>query len=217
MSRLSRWLENAYLETAMDRFRASLWRLRGATLGRGVKIGPRAMIRKPWNVRMGDYSIVEANAYFNVAKESGSVTVGERSFVGYGAELNSIQGIEVGDSVLIAPYCFISDHNHRYLKGKPIARQGCDAERVVIESDVWLGCGVVVLMGVRIGEGAVVGAGAVVTKDVGPYSVCVGAPARCIGLRTESGLMKAFAAARSGARRSTGPDWSEGEELPKEP
>lgn len=190
MSLLGRWLENPYLELLGDRFRASLWRLRGAALGPAVRVGPRTLISRPWKVRIAQNSIVEAGAFFKVAKESGNIEVGERSFVGFGSELNSIQQITIGSDVLIAPYCFVSDHNHRYVRGRPIARQGCDAAPVVIENDVWLGCGTIVLMGVRIGEGAVIGAGAVVTRDVAPYAVCVGAPARAIGRRGDAGLIR---------------------------
>lgn len=190
MSYFGRIVENAYLEAAIDRLRAGIWRMRGASLGAGTRIGPRAMVSKPWRVRMGERSIIEAGAYLKVAKETGRIDIGDRSFIGFGSELNSILEIRIGSSVLIAPYCFLSDHNHRYQKGKLIAKQGCDAAPVVIHDDVWLGCGVVVLKGVQIGTGAVVGAGSVVTKDLAPYTVSVGSPASVIGHRSEFGLLK---------------------------
>jgi acetyltransferase-like isoleucine patch superfamily enzyme len=62
--------------------------------------------------------------------------------------------------------------------GRPIAEQGGEAGPVAIADDVYLGMGVRVLLGVTIGRGAVVGAGAVVTRDVPPYTVAAGVPAR---------------------------------------
>ena len=68
---------------------------------------------------------------------------------------------------------FVTDINKQ---NKPI---GYD-EDVVIEKDVWIGCNVTILSGVNIGRGSVIAAGAVVTKDVPPYSICGGVPARFI-------------------------------------
>ena len=65
----------------------------------------------------------------------------------------------------------------------PIWQQGKRAGKIVLESDIWLGCGVRVLRGVRIGRGSVVGAGAVVTRDLPPYSIAIGIPARVVGQR----------------------------------
>jgi acetyltransferase-like isoleucine patch superfamily enzyme len=68
--------------------------------------------------------------------------------------------------------------------GLPIRRQPLHSKGgIVIEDDVWLGVGVIVLDGVRIGRGAVVGAGAVVTKDLPPNSISSGAPARVVKMR----------------------------------
>jgi galactoside O-acetyltransferase len=64
-----------------------------------------------------------------------------------------------------------------------MAAQGCESAPVVIEDDVWLGANAVVLPGIRIGKGAIVGAGAVVTHDVEAMSIVAGVPARPIGKR----------------------------------
>jgi maltose O-acetyltransferase len=60
-----------------------------------------------------------------------------------------------------------------------------DSQPVVIEDDVWLGARVIILPGIRVGHGAVIGAGAIVTKDVPPFAICVGNPARVIRYRNE--------------------------------
>lgn len=89
----------------------------------------------------------------------------------------------MGPDVLI-----ISRHqNHRFDDlSRPMRLQGyAESAPVVIEDDVWLGARVIVLPGIRIGRGAVVGAGAIVTKDVPPYAVCVGNPARIVRYRND--------------------------------
>ncbi|MCD6461281.1 MAG: acyltransferase [Thermoplasmata archaeon] len=95
--------------------------------------------------------------------------------------INAAGGVEIGNNVLIGPRVIIHSANHRFAdRETPIRYQGHEYRRVVIEDDVWIGGGAIILPGVRIGKGAVVGAGAVVTKDVPPFSVVAGVPARVI-------------------------------------
>ncbi|MEB3336520.1 MAG: DapH/DapD/GlmU-related protein [Leptolyngbyaceae bacterium] len=70
----------------------------------------------------------------------------------------------------------------------PINEQGLIGLGVVIEDDCWLGCGAKVMDGITIGKGSVIGAGAVVTKSLPPYSIAVGVPARIIGKRDQQDL-----------------------------
>lgn len=96
--------------------------------------------------------------------------------------------LSIGDDCLIAEMVSIRDHDHATSRTDiPMRLQGASTAPVVIERDVWLGARVVVVKGVHIGQGAIVGAGAVVTKDVPPYAIAVGVPARIIGQRTLSG------------------------------
>lgn len=95
--------------------------------------------------------------------------------------------MEIGNSVLIATQCVLISANHNFSDiSKPIAEQGETREKIVIEDNVWLGASVKILAGVRIGEGSVIDAGAVVTKDIPPYSIAVGVPAKVIGYRKAS-------------------------------
>lgn len=92
--------------------------------------------------------------------------------------------IYIGNNCLIASHCgmyannHVFDDPHRLISQQPLTCQG-----IVIEDDCWIGTGVKVLDGVTIGQGSVVGAGAVVTKDIPPYSVAVGVPAKVISKR----------------------------------
>lgn len=126
--------------------------------GRNVNIQPRAVISK--RVRIGD--------------DSG---VGERSLV---------QGnVVIGSHVMMGPQVYIYTQNHCFERTDiPMDQQGFSPERgVIIGDDVWIGSRVTILPGVTIGEGSVIGASAVVTKDVPPYAVVAGNPARVVKMR----------------------------------
>jgi acetyltransferase-like isoleucine patch superfamily enzyme len=97
--------------------------------------------------------------------------------------LDAHERIEIGRDCMIGPHCFITDGDHGTKMGLPINKQPMRTAPVVIEDDVWLGAGVIVLKGVRIGRGAVVGAGSVVTRDVESFSIAIGTPARIVGRR----------------------------------
>jgi acetyltransferase-like isoleucine patch superfamily enzyme len=91
--------------------------------------------------------------------------------------------IQIGRNCMIGPHCYLTDANHGTTTGLPVNQQLMETKPVIIEDEVWMGAGVIVLRGVCIGRGAVIGAGAVVTKDVLANAVVVGVPARQIGRR----------------------------------
>ncbi len=94
------------------------------------------------------------------------------------------QQVEIGRNCMIGPLCYITDANHGTAPGITVNLQSMKAMPVIIEDDVWLGAGVIVLPGVHIGRGAIIGAGAVVTKDVPADAIYVGVPANGIGRRS---------------------------------
>lgn len=113
---------------------------------------------------------------------------GKRVSFGTGCRINEnvyIEAAKIGNDVLIAPDVSLLSRKHKFDDLKtPIALQGYHKEKpVVIGNGAWLGRNVTVLSGLKIGEGAVVGAGAVVTKDVAPYAIMGGVPARFIRSR----------------------------------
>lgn len=111
----------------------------------------------------------------------GTLSLGDKSVLARDVSINCYLDVEIGDCALIADNVYISDFDHKFTDlDVPIKDQGIAKSRVRIERDVWLGTKVTVSRGVHIGEGAVVGANAVVTRDLPSHSVAVGVPARVI-------------------------------------
>jgi maltose O-acetyltransferase len=95
-----------------------------------------------------------------------------------------IRNVKIGDYVMVGPRTMILNYGHNTEGEGPMIFQGIRKySQTVIESDVWIGAGVIVLPGVRIGTGSIVAAGAVVTKSCEPYSVIGGNPAKLIKKR----------------------------------
>ena len=173
-----------FAATAMDRIRAQWWRQRGASLGAKSRIGKDCVFQKPWQFSSGPRTQFEHGVYVKVTADTARIALGTEVFVGFGVEFDIADELTIGSHVLIAPGCFITDHIHRYAREELIASQGTSTAPVHIGDDVWLGARSVVLPGVTIGAGAIVGAGAVVTRDVLPYAIMAGVPARQIGTRS---------------------------------
>ncbi len=114
----------------------------------------------------------------------GSITLGTRVFVGESTVIYGHGGVTIGDDTLIAMHCRIVSSNHKVPGRDSLIRHQADILLpTAIGKDVWLGAGVTVLGGVTIGDGCVVAAGAVVTKDLPPYAVAMGVPAKVIRFR----------------------------------
>ncbi len=120
-----------------------------------------------------------------------NIKIGNRVFIG-SSSLISASNIAIGDDVLISWGCSIVDHNSHAInwslrKNDVLAwRQGkkdwthVQSKPIKIQHKAWIGFNVIILKGVTIGEGAIVGAGSVVTTDVAPYTIVAGNPARLI-------------------------------------
>ncbi|AFY43859.1 DapH/DapD/GlmU-related protein [Nostoc sp. PCC 7107] len=118
-----------------------------------------------------------------------SIYIDEETFIGPDVCIAGPGDIIIGKRCLIAAHSGIYANNHNFSNPlEPIKSQGITRQGIVIENDCWLGHGVTVLDGVTIGEGSVIGAGAVVTKDIPPFSVAIGVPARVIKNRMSQSL-----------------------------
>lgn len=107
--------------------------------------------------------------------------IGDNVFMPSGSTfLSSNANIHIGNNVMFGPNVMIATGNHRYdVLGRYMIdvkdKRKEDDEDVIIEDDVWIGMNVIILKGVHIGEGSVIGAGAIVTKDIPPYSIVTNA------------------------------------------
>jgi len=111
----------------------------------------------------------------------GTLAIGDKSVFARDVSVNCYLDVEIGRAGLIADYVYISDFDHKFSSlDIPIKDQGITKSRVRIGPDVWLGTKTSVAQGVTIGRGAVIGANAVVTRDIPEYAVAVGVPARVI-------------------------------------
>ena len=173
---------------ASGRWRASIWRLRGAKIAQKVSLGSRCRVDRPCCLQIGWRTIAESDVYIKIVDDNAVLKIGEYVFIGKGTEFDVMETLTIGDHAVIAPNCFITDHNHGISPELRIDRQPCIPKRVTIGEDVWLGAGVTILPGVTIGDGAVVGANAVVTGDVPPMGIVAGIPAKLLRYRNAEAL-----------------------------
>lgn len=116
---------------------------------------------------------------------SGEICFGLGSYCGEKCIFGCNEYIKIGKNVIIASAVSIRDTDHIYSDiTKPMRQQGIKTAPVVIEDDVWIGHGVVILKGVTVGKGAIVAASTVVTKNINPYSIVGGIPASVINTRS---------------------------------
>jgi acetyltransferase-like isoleucine patch superfamily enzyme len=164
----------------------------------GVEVGPQAFIDDDvviyahpdaGRVIVGPGVHVYRGTIIEAGK-GGSVIIGEACHIQGNCNLKGfVSDLRIGAQVQIAPQCTFSPYEHNFDDlSKPIWAQGLRSSGpIVVEADAWLGVGVRVLEGVTIGRGAIIGAGSVVTHDIPPYAVAVGAPARVIDTRGGKG------------------------------
>ncbi|MEA5574943.1 acyltransferase [Anabaena sp. UHCC 0451] len=118
------------------------------------------------------------------------IHIDEDTFIGANISIAGPGDIRIGKNCMIASHTGIYANNHNFTDPlSPINRQGITRQGIVIGDDCWLGHGVTVLDGVTIGKGSVIGAGAVVSKDIPPYSIAVGIPAKVIKSRNVKELV----------------------------
>jgi acetyltransferase-like isoleucine patch superfamily enzyme len=177
--RLHRWRLARSCVIAVDANVTETARVHNPAEPNAVTIGARTLF-------MGEVIIVRPDA---------RVRIGEWCFVGPQARIWSLQSIEIGDRVFVSHGVHIFDNNSHSLsaaerharfrelrmEGRYLLPEDVTANSVKIEDDVWIGFNAAILKGVTVGRGAVVAAGCVVTKDVAPYTIVAGNPARVVG------------------------------------
>jgi acetyltransferase-like isoleucine patch superfamily enzyme len=132
-------------------------------------------------LELGKGALLEPGVWIT-APGRATVRIGEGTFLNLGVMIAAEELVEIGDHCMLANGCFVTDSSHRYDDPEqPVPWQGFVTKGPTrIGDNCWLGANVVVTSGVSIGERCVIGANSVVTKDIEPFSVAAGAPARVL-------------------------------------
>jgi len=163
--------------------------------GRGTSLASTARILNAnvasERISVGANCRIEGELF--VFAHGGQITIGDWCFIGPGSRLWSSCRLDIGHRVLISHNCNVMDSlTHplgtaaRHAQFRAILQTGhpraidLDEQPVTIHDDAWIGAAATILRGVTVGVGAVVGAGSVVTRDVPPYTIVAGNPARII-------------------------------------
>jgi acetyltransferase-like isoleucine patch superfamily enzyme len=157
-------------------------------LGANVFIDDRVVIiqkRQGGSVELGDRVCIYRDVIIETGP-GGSLTVGSDSSIHPVPNKCFCVPIAIGSGVMIAASCALYSYDHGLLPDQPIRKQAVQSKGpIIIEDGAWLGYGTIVLGGVRIGKGAAIGAGSVVTRDIPDGAVAVGNPARVVKMRAD--------------------------------
>lgn len=184
-----------YLRYLMNAARAGYWSSKLGKVGKGVQIDSGVIIRgNPKKIEIGDYSYIDINV---------QLEVWEPVRIGKYVHITPNVYIQSGDEVIIGDFAGVSSGTRIYASSNtyqapdgrekdillsmsacaPLELQYVETGPVIIGDYAFIGLNCVVLPGVRIGRGAIIGAGSVVTKDIPPYTIAVGIPARPVKKR----------------------------------
>jgi acetyltransferase-like isoleucine patch superfamily enzyme len=132
-------------------------------------------------LQVGAHTLFEPHVWITAPGEA-RVRIGSGSFLNIGVMVAAVELVEIGDHCMFANGCFISDGEHRFDDPKtPVPWQGFRTKGPTrVGDNVWCGANVVITTGVTVGERSVIGANSVVNRDVPPFSIAAGAPAKVL-------------------------------------
>lgn len=162
-----------------------------ASAGSRLYLGKDCVIIGAKYIHIGDNFIahdrnrIEAIDRNGTAQYKPRIHIGNNVIVNYSCHIGAVNYVEIGNNVLLASKIYISDHDHgttsfEDMKMPPVQRRIVSEGPVIIKDNVWIGEGAVILPNVTIGENSIIAANAVVTKNIPPFSVAAGVPARII-------------------------------------
>jgi acetyltransferase-like isoleucine patch superfamily enzyme len=147
--------------------------------GDNLSIGEHCVIDGLENMYIGNNVFFQGDDYV-YALNGGKLIIGDNTGINFCVMVDASERgtVKIGRDVLIASHVVIRSSNHKFdNRNIPINKQGHTPGTIIIEDDVWIGTSATILPDVVIGKGAVIAAGAVVTKDVEPYTIVSGIPA----------------------------------------
>lgn len=186
--------------------RKGLYPLLLGSCGRNVVFGQHVTLRHPHKIHIGDNVVVDDNCLIDakgtsnagirigngafvgrntiLSCKNGDIELGDGANIGFNCEIFSASHVRVGANVMLAAFCYLIGGDHEFSDGsRAVLDQGRTSVGISIGDGAWLGAGATVLDGVDVGRHAVIGAGAVVRASVPDRSTAVGVPARVIGTR----------------------------------
>jgi acetyltransferase-like isoleucine patch superfamily enzyme len=159
-------------------------------VGNKIKVGKKAVIYphaifrfiNGGSITIGDNCMLED--FSVISTSGGDIRIGNDFSIQTSSTIYGGGGLTIGNDVMIASNVVVVPAGHNFERVDiPIRKQGSLMKGIVIEDDVWIGCGCRILDGVKIGKGSVIGAGSVVNKNIEEYSVVVGVPGKIIRKR----------------------------------
>jgi acetyltransferase-like isoleucine patch superfamily enzyme len=177
--------------------------------GRNVVFGQNVVVRHPHKIHIGSNVVVDDNCLLDAKGDSnhgirigngvfvgrntilscknGDIELADGANLGFNCEIFSASRVTIGPNVLMAAYSYVIGGDHDFSDPSvPVLAQTRTSVGVAIGEGAWIGAGAKIMDGVSVGDHAVVGAGAVVREDVPPHAVAVGIPARVVSTRTPS-------------------------------
>ena len=177
------------------------------SMGKGIIIGRNLTIRHPRKIFFGNHVTIDDNCMLDgrgsdkigieigddvlinrncmLLAKNGSIKIGKRSSIGSNSVIVSMSGVEIGEAVLTAGGVYLSAGLYQFgdLDRPIIDQETYSSGPIVIGKGSWIGTRVTILDGVTIGKGSVIGACSMVNKEIPPYAVAVGTPARVVRIR----------------------------------
>lgn len=175
-------------------------------IGKGVSFGKSITIRHPYKISIEDNVVIDDNCMLDakgldnkgiIIKEgvyigrnsilsckNGTIIISKNVNIGFNCDIFSASKVKIGENTLIAAYSYIIGGGHNYERTDiSIAEQEKHSHGIEVGKNCWIGAGASVLDNITIGNETIIGAGAVVTKDIPPYSIAAGIPAHVIKSR----------------------------------
>ncbi len=161
-------------------------------LGRGSMLSHAARLRAPRHLFIGSNVSIAHGARIDIIRGAlpssyqGEIHIGDGTIIEPRVHMAAATRMMIGKHVLFAANVYVTDHDHGFLNPDlPVMHQPLIVKATSIEDWAWLGENAVVLKGVTVGHGAVIGANSVVTRDVPPFAIAAGIPARIIKMRPQ--------------------------------
>jgi acetyltransferase-like isoleucine patch superfamily enzyme len=165
------------LQGICSRLRAATLRICGARIEGHVWLRGIEWPARPGCITLGKGAALDRSVTLLATRDEARIKIGAQSYLNRHTMIDASERVEIGDCAMIGPFCYITDHDH----SPDDAQHGAlVSEPTILGGKCWLGAHVCVLKGVTIGEGAVVGAGSVVTKSLPPRVLAAGSPARIL-------------------------------------